>query len=858
VHERAAQSIEHAQQLSRTRYCWIITYLADYSSWDWLYEPPPWQAHQRHAWASQWQQDSGTYLVPKQGYTDTNYHQFPILQRQSNRAVWDVPTGVDTQGFDFSWHPDPTEPPYIYQFGTQWQKIGGPKYVVPGAVETKYISSPRAEKTAVDPYWEVPQGIDVNSFDWTWHPDPTEPAYIYQFGTQWQKTGGPKYVVPGAVETKYISSPRAEKTAVDPYWTMPDNMNKEAFDWTWHPDPTEPAYIYQFGTQWNRAGGPEYTVPGAREIKFISTQVARMLPTDLNWIVPQGIDVNSFDFSWTPDPTEPAYIYEFGTQWQKTGGPKYVVPGAVETKYISSPRAEKTAVDPYWEVPHGADVNSFDWTWHPDDTEEFYIYQFGTQHQRTGGPRYVKPGARNVKYIDQIKIRTQRTAVVVYLIDHMDGNVGKVTQQIHAHLPVYKTVRYFDNYLDTLKRIAKNAPDDQEFIWICSSICDYSKFDFSWHPEQWQVGMLHVFASDGEKFGDTFFMHVPTFQYRADTCQLLEWYDLNFIEDVSIPRKPMPVIQHQDDCHVNAIKTHEWSGPLALFVIDQTTVNNIPTIPLWREKTKTVVPLGRGASAVVVPRVAIPYIRTQAYDYSWIDKTHIDDIKELPLDIIFISNGEVNAEENYQHLKSVTATSQNRVVRVDGVNGRVAAYHAALTASHTRWAFCVFAKLKVNPDFNWSWQPDRMQQAKHYIFHATNPINGLTYGHQAIIAYNKRLVLANAGHGLDFTLDDEHEVVPIVSGVADYALTKWSAWRTAFRECIKLCVQQNVESQYRLKKWHTMTGDNPNGQWSVYGAEDAVAYYESYKDNFDELKKSYEWSWLANHALSKRNLTTDQ
>jgi hypothetical protein len=55
----------------------------------------------------------------------------------------------------------------------------------------------------------------------------------------------------------------------------------------------------------------------------------------------------------------------------------------------------------------------------------------------------------------------------------------------------------------------------------------------------------------------------------------------------------------------------------------------------------------------------------------------------------------------------------------------------------------VFAKLEVSSMFDWSWQPDRLQEPKHYIFHALNPVNGLEYGHQAMIAYNKKLVLAN-------------------------------------------------------------------------------------------------------------------
>jgi hypothetical protein len=228
------------------------------------------------------------------------------------------------------------------------------------------------------------------------------------------------------------------------------------------------------------------------------------------------------------------------------------------------------------------------------------------------------------------------------------------------------------------------------------------------------------------------------------------------------------------------------------------------------------------------------------------------------LDIVFISNGEPNADQHWQDLVYALQRGQNnRAVRVDGVNGRVAAYHAAAQASHTPWFFAVFAKLKVNTDFDWEWQPDRMQQPKHYIFHARNPINGLEYGHQAMIAYNKQLVLANTGHGLDFTLDQPHEVVPILSGTAWYADSPWMAWRTAFREVIKLKASlPDVESEYRLNKW--LSRGVGKGEWSTNGAEDAVEFYDAVGGDFAELRKSYDWAWLASYAFMRRNLTTDQ
>lgn len=793
AHEQRVSCLAQAQQQCRTRYFWLITYLADFESVDWLWEPPPWQSHQRHAWPSQWQKDCGIYLVPNTGYTDTNYHTTPVIPVVEVNDRWN---DLSYDKFDYTWHPDSTDTPYIYQFGTQWQKTGGPRYTVPGATEVKYVDAVRVEKTSVDNCWEKIDNVDDTDFDYTWHPDSTDDPYIYQFGTQWQKTGGPRYTVPGATEVKYVDAVRVRKNVVD-----------------------------------------------------------------ANWSVDDPADYTEFDYTWSPDSTDAPYIYQFGTQWQKTGGPRYAVPGATEVKYVSVPRATRIKIDTAWIMPDSGEFENFDYTWHPDSTDEPYIYQFGTQWQKTGGPRYVVPGATEVKYVEQVRIESRRIATQVFLLDHLDGNVARVKHQLEQVFESVQVVRYFDNYLDTLRRVAKTAQTVRGFVWVCSSVCDYANFDFSWHPEQWQTGMLHVFASDEQKFGDTFFMHPASFVYRSESCQLLDWYDVNYVKDIGLLRWPLPVIQHTHDTHVEAVRTLDWPGPLAVFTVDQLPTA-VPAVSLWREKTKTIVPLSPGATSVVVPKTAVPVIKKQLYDYPHIDKTHTHVASDKPLDIVFISNGEVNAEQHWSWLTQIADTTAvpNSITHVSGINGRVAAYQAAAEASTTPWFFAVFAKLEIDAAFNWAWQPDRMQEPKHYVFHALNPVTGLEYGHQAMIAYNKKLVLENTATGLDFTLDQAHEVVPVLSGTAHYHHSAWMCWRTAFRECIKLRHSlPDVENEYRLQAWlDNNLVDSNYGEWSRRGAADAVEYYNSVDGQFSELRNSYDWTWLAKYARIKHGLTPDQ
>ena len=861
AHEREADSIEHAQKLSRTRYFWWIHYLADLDTWDWLFEPVPWQADQRHAWPNQHQPDSGVYLVPRAGYTDTNYHSELTIRHQADQSCWHVPDYIDAASIDTQWSPDPMDPPYVYEFPVEWgwDNIGGPEYRVPGATERKFVMD-FVSRTNPDPTaWHHYYPVDMPPDLLRWRPNPADPPYDYVFGNQWyppEVMPTVEYRVPGATSKKYISELKAVlPTQHTDHWRTLEDCD---WDYSWIPDPGDSPYIYVFGNQWwpaEKWPTVEYHVPGATELKYMDYPRAALKSVNTGWRDLTD-HAYAFDWTWQPDPGDPPYIYVFGNQWHSAEVMPTVEwrhPSATNetaTKYVDWPRADLLPDRTAWTVPEGVDETQIDFSWRPDPGEPPYMYQFATQHQKTGGPVYTVPGATETKYLENIQIKIEAETVPIVEIDHLDGAAGQIAN-------TFKKIRYFDNYRDTLIRLAKSLVGEHEFVWVCSSICDYTNFDFTWHPEQWQQTMLHVFASDNQKFGDTFYMHVPTFAARAEKKELLEWYSVNFVK-TAVPRRPMPVILHGADNQVDAVKTAQWAGPLATFTNHDYVPGNLVTVPLWREETKAIVPVSNGAGTVVVPRVAVPYIRTQLYDYAYIDRTQRL-LKDPPLDIVFISNGEINAKVYFDHLAytAYEANHKNCIHHVSGVNGRVAAYQEAARQSTTPWFFAVFAKLEVTRDFDWTWQPDRMQQAKHYIFHAHNPVNGLIYGHQAMIAYNKQLVLENTGQGLDFTLDQPHEVVPIVSGTANYHESDWMCWRTAFREVLKLKASlPDVESEHRLNRW--LTVDTTEGEWSRKGAEDGVEYYDSVSGDFAALKKSYEWEWLATYAFMKRSLTPNQ
>ena len=98
---------------------------------------------------------------------------------------------------------------------------------------------------------------------------------------------------------------------------------------------------------------------------------------------------------------------------------------------------------------------------------------------------------------------------------------------------------------------------------------------------------------------------------------------------------------------------------------------------------------------------------------------------------------------------------------------------------------------------------------------------------------------------LDFTMSQAHHSVPILSAISNCNETPLLAYRSSFREVIKLLqMKQTVESQYRLKKWLTL-GKGENADWLHKGALDGKKHFEEFKDDYAKLMYSYDYEWIA-------------
>jgi len=231
------------------------------------------------------------------------------------------------------------------------------------------------------------------------------------------------------------------------------------------------------------------------------------------------------------------------------------------------------------------------------------------------------------------------------------------------------------------------------------------------------------------------------------------------------------------------------------------------------------------------PRDCISDISNRLLDYPHIQYHNCENSTQMSQDIVFISYDEKDADLNYKILNDRFPHAK----RVHGVQGNVMAYKEAAKLSNTPWYYAVFPKTKIDPNFKFDHQPDYLEMPGHYIFYAHNSITDYAYGHGGVKMYHVKTTIEIENWGYDFTMSSPVITIPIISCYLEPA-TAYEAWRTSFREVLKLKNDNSVESRYRLHCWLTV-GNGEFGEYSQEGAADALKYN-------GDLKIANSWEWL--------------
>ena len=477
-----------------------------------------------------------------------------------------------------------------------------------------------------------------------------------------------------------------------------------------------------------------------------------------------------------------------------------------------------------WTTDERIDYSEWDFNWLPDSLDQYnpHVFTLGKNdlsytlltNPHIGESLSAKKHQSNLRF-------TKKYA------DHIHWDMGNGPVNVGAD----HVIRYIGTHESMIASSVKRAT--QEWLWITSSCCDYDDFDFTWLPDEHQKHYIHCWASGTCKKGDTFLVHVPTYMHS-------EKHDFNFISS-GVKRILWPIVDYSTDSLAEAIVPSK-----SLYTL---YTNNCRLPILWKEPClwdkRPVIGLNRSHSISLVPRDCV--VEKELYEYPYLDEDIVFDDQRPS--VIFISNGESVAHDNYYRAYEIT---NGYMTWISNVNGRLASYQEAAEASKTPWFIAVFAKCYLLDTFkNFDWVPDYWQEPKHYIFYNRNLNNGLIYGHQAPIAYNKKLMLENTG-GLDMTLAQKHEVVPRVVSQTVITGDPWLIWRTAFREVIKILyysqTDPSVENAYRLHCWKTVSyANSKDDTWQFRGAKDAQDFFDRCGGELHWLMLSSEWKWCRDY-----------
>ena len=414
----------------------------------------------------------------------------------------------------------------------------------------------------------------------------------------------------------------------------------------------------------------------------------------------------------------------------------------------------------------------------------------------------------------------------------------KNTKLIPSPFANTRVVPFVGSYFEILKAVVNDI--NTEYFWFFGSFMNLENIDVDYIPEQHESKQLHVWYNTHplggtNKEGNV--MLIPTVEFKKQMESLKSLRDFKDINYHAHDNLFQNLIAKTHFKLRDPYETYNKNEHYYIWLINKDLPLKAPNFyPSFWEDEKMYT-WGETKDILLVPGGRD---LDQFYDIE--RHVHFDlDYEVKPMDIVFISYDEPGANERFEKLKS----KYPRAKWCKNIQGQTKAYQTAANMSETDYFFAVFPKIDVVDDFKFDFQPDRLKNACHYIFDCYNSVIDCTYGHDGIILYNKKLVLETSDPGLDFTLSKAVTVVPILSALNKLEETPLLAWRTAFREVIKLKLQKpTVENNHRLKKWLTL-GKGKNAEWVYLGAQDGEKFlkegndpYKSY--DFDIIKNMFE------------------
>jgi len=210
------------------------------------------------------------------------------------------------------------------------------------------------------------------------------------------------------------------------------------------------------------------------------------------------------------------------------------------------------------------------------------------------------------------------------------------------------------------------------------------------------------------------------------------------------------------------------------------------------------------------------------------------------LDVIFISYKEPNADENWNRVLEKAPWAK----RVHGVEGIFNAHKAAAKLAKSDMFFVVDGDAWLVDDWQFDFQPGIFDRDCAYVWCSQNPVNDLTYHNGGVKLFSRSILMKTKKWT---TLDMFTGIMPKIktedkiSCITTFNVDEFSTWRSAFRECVKLYMTNQMS---RMSDWLNSDVEKPFGEFAVLGAWSGSQYAKENKDNQTALLKINDYQWL--------------
>ena len=434
---------------------------------------------------------------------------------------------------------------------------------------------------------------------------------------------------------------------------------------------------------------------------------------------------------------------------------------------------------------------------------------------------------------------------------------------IQKEYPVYKLQA--DDYKEGLQKIYERLAGDcpTDMYWTVDAFTQIDEdFDFGYYPTQWDKKNVHVFQNDSGDYVNVRLIPKNTFldnKYTDKEIANNSFEHLKQINTIASLKPKWPVIHLQSleqKEFINSIKEQEtpfvWTidpdVKVNQSVLDSgfmPKITDVNKVHAW-QKTNPRTEKVHAYGGLRLWPTHIDHSNIKSEDLKLNRIKNIQYVKEqgstsIPYDIVFLSYKEKGAEEAYERLRQ-----QFDVIWVKDIEGIFNAHKEASKQVNSKMFWVVDADAEITNDFKFDYIPDVYDEEVVHVWGSKNPVNNLEYGYGGVKLFPTEMVRNATSWGIDFTtgLSSRFKSMPQISCITKFNTDEFSTWRGAFRECVKLTLNKDSESEQRLNAWMNSDTGADFVEYARRGALEGNQFAKQNANNLTQLEKINDYEWL--------------